>query len=348
MDLRVKILDCTIRDGGYEIDFQWPPEEIEQVVGALAAAGFEYVEVGHGIGLGGSRASVAARCSDEEIATVASRAKGAAKIGAFFIPGVGTRDDLETFRSLGGDFIRIGTDVSRTETAWEFVEYAAELGFEVCFNFMKSYVVQPFELLRRALPIVERGATTVSVVDSAGGMLPDQVGAYVRVLKAGLDVAIGFHGHNNLLLANANSLAAVQNGASIVDTTLLGIGRGGGNAQTETMIVVLDRAGFPTGLNPLQVAKIAERYVSRKAARLKGADELELIYGFAQFHSSFTQRVQDVATAFGVPFHELVMAVSAHAKENPTQELVERIAGELQQKGRVEIHFPKFHHRSWT
>jgi 4-hydroxy-2-oxovalerate aldolase len=347
MDVRVKILDCTIRDGGYEIDFQWSPEEIEQMVGALSGAGVEYVEIGHGIGLGGSRASVAARCSDEEMATIAARAKGAGKIGAFFIPGVGTREDLRTFRSLGGDFIRIGTDVSRTETAWEFVEYAAELGFEVCFNFMKSYVVQPFELLRRAQPLVERGATTVFVVDSAGGMLPDQVSAYVRVLKAGLDAAIGFHGHNNLLLANANSLAAAQNGASMVDATLLGIGRGGGNAQTETMIVVLDKAGFATGVNPVQVARIAERYVSRKAARLKGADELELIYGFAQFHSSFSKRVQDVATAFGVSFHELVMAVSEYAKENPSQELVERVAGELREKGRVEIHFPKFHHRSW-
>jgi len=347
MDLRVKILECTIRDGGYEIDFQWSPEEIEQVVAELAAAGFEYIEVGHGIGLGGSRTSVSARCTDEEMATVAARVKNGAKIGAFFIPGIGTRDDLRTFRSLGGDFIRIGTDVSRTETAWEFVEYAASLGFEVCFNFMKSYVVQPFELLRRALPIVERGATTVSVVDSAGGMLPDQVGAYVRVLKAGLDAAIGFHGHNNLLLANANSLAAVQNGASIVDATLLGMGRGGDNAQTETMIVVLDKAGFPTGINPLAVTKIAERHVSGKAARLKGADELELIYGFAQFHSSFTKRLQDAATTFGVPFQDLVIAVSELAKENPSQELIERVAGELQQKGRAEIHYPKFHHRSW-
>ena len=110
------------------------------------------------------------------------RAKGAAKIGAFFIPGVGNAADLRQFRDLGGDFVRIGTDVSRSETAWPFVELAAKLGFEVCYNFMKSYVVQPFELLRLALPIVERGATTISVVDSAGGMLPGQVSLYIRVV----------------------------------------------------------------------------------------------------------------------------------------------------------------------
>jgi 4-hydroxy-2-oxovalerate aldolase len=341
------ILECTIRDGGYEIDFQWSAEEIGQVVAALAVAGFEYIEVGHGIGLGGSRTSVSARCSDEEMATIASGVKGRAKIGAFFIPGIGTREDLDAFRSHGGDFIRVGTDVSRSETAWEFVEHAAGLGFEVCFNFMKSYVVQPFELLRRALPIVERGATTVSVVDSAGGMLPDEVGAYVRVLKAGLDASVGFHGHNNLLLANANSLAAAQNGASVIDATLLGMGRGGGNAQTETMLVVLEKAGFPTGIDPLEAARIAERHVRGKAARLKGADELELTYGIAQFHSSFTKRFQEVAAAFGVPVQQLIIAVSEYAKENPSTELIERVAADLQRGGRAEIHFPKFHHRSW-
>src|SRR5947207_14965758 len=118
-------------------------------------------------------------------------------------------------------------------------------------------------------------------------MLPNQVSAYIEVLAAGLDARIGFHGHNNLLLANANSLAAVQAGASIIDATLLGMGRGGGNAQTETMLVILEKAGYGTGINPLQVAKIAERYVSPKPTRLKGADELELIYGFALFHSGF-------------------------------------------------------------
>jgi 4-hydroxy-2-oxovalerate aldolase len=343
-----QILECTIRDGGYAIDFQWSAEEVEQVVGHLAAAGFDYIEVGHGLGLGASRTMTPARCSDEETAVVASRAKGGAKIGAFFIPGVGTADDLRRFRERGGDFVRVGTDVSKSESAHEFVELAVSLGFEVGYNFMKSYVAPPFELLRRAVPIVERGARTVAVVDSAGGMLPDQVAEYVRVLGAGLDARIGFHGHNNLLLANANSLAAVQAGAALVDTTLLGMGRGGGNAQTETMLVVLDRAGYSTGINPLDVAKIAERFVGPKPARLKGANELELIYGFALFHSGFTKRVQDVAASYGVPYQDLMLEVGRYAKENPSQALIEEAASQLQRDGRVDIHFPKFVHRSWT
>jgi hypothetical protein len=174
------------------------------------------------------------------------------------------------------------------------------------------------------------------------------VAEYVRVLAAGLDARIGFHGHNNLLLANANSLAAVEAGAGLVDTTLLGMGRGGGNAQTETMIVVLEKAGYPTGLNPLDVAKIAERYVSPKPARLKGANELELIYGFALFHSGFTKRVQDVAAAYGVAYQDLMLEVSRYAKENPSQALIEEAAAQLQRDGRVDIHFPKFVHRTWS
>jgi len=342
------LLECTIRDGGYAIDFQWSRDEISQIVAELASAGFEYIEIGHGLGLGASRTLTPARCSDDEMATVAAGAKGTAKIGAFFIPGIGTADDLRRFRDLGGDFVRIGTDVSKSESAWEFVALAAALGYDVRYNFMKSYAAPPFELLSRAAPIADRGATTITVVDSAGGMLPDQVAEYVRVLATGLDAQIGFHGHNNLLLANANSLAAVQAGAAVVDTTLLGMGRGGGNAQTETMLVVLDRAGFPTGINPLDVAKIAERYVSPKPTRLKGANELELIYGFGLFHSGFTKRVQDVAAAYGVPYQDLILEVSRYARENPSQALIEEAAAQLQRDGRVDIHFPKFVHRTWS
>jgi 4-hydroxy 2-oxovalerate aldolase len=344
----MQILECTIRDGGYAIDFQWSASEVEDIVGQLAAAGFRAIEIGHGLGLGASRTMTPALCSDEQMATVACRAKGSARIGAFFIPGVGNADDLRRFRDLGGDFIRVGTDVSKSESAWDFVELAASLGFQVCYNFMKSYAAPPFELLRRATPIVARGASVVAVVDSAGGMLPDEVAEYVRVLGNGLDAEIGFHGHNNLLLANANSLAAVKAGASVVDTTLLGMGRGGGNAQTETMLVVLEKAGFPTGINPLDVSKIAERYVSPKPARLKGANELELIYGFALFHSGFTKRVQDVAAAHDVPYQELMLEVSRYSKENPSQELIEEAAAQLKRDGRVDIHFPKFVHRTWS
>ncbi len=344
----MKILECTIRDGGYAIDFQWPPDEITEIVRGLANAGFEYIEIGHGLGLGASKTSTPARCSDDEMAALASAAKGRARIGAFFIPGVGEADDLRRFRDGGGDFVRVGTDVSKSESAWAFVELASSLGFEVFYNFMKSYAAAPFELLHRAIPIVDRGATAVTVVDSAGGMLPNQVAAYVEVLKAGLHAAVGFHGHNNLLLANANSLAAVEAGATVIDTTLLGMGRGGGNAQTETMLVILEKAGYPTGISPLDVAKIAERFVSPKPTRLKGANELELIYGFALFHSGFTKRVQDVAAAYGVPYQDLILEVSRYAKENPSQALVEEVAAQLKQNGRVEIHFPKFFHKTWS
>jgi 4-hydroxy 2-oxovalerate aldolase len=343
----MNILECTIRDGGYAIDFQWEPAEIEGIVRELAAAGFEHIEIGHGLGLGASRQSTPSRCTDAEMATIASGVKGRARIGAFFIPGIGTEDDLRRFRDLGGDFIRIGTDVSQSEAAWPYAELAATLGYDVRYNFMKTYVAKPFEILRRASALVDHGATTIAVVDSAGGMLPDQVAAYVDVLRAGLSVEIGFHGHNNLLLANANSLMAIQRGATTIDTTLLGMGRGGGNAQTETMLVVLDRAGFATGINPLEVAKIAERYVSAKPARLKGANELELIYGFALFHSGFTKRVQDVAGAFGVSYQELILEISRYAKENPSTELIEEAAAQLRNEGRVAIHFPKFVHRTW-
>ena len=114
------------------------------------------------------------------------------------------------------------------------------------------------------------------------------------------------------------------------------------------MLVVLEKAGYATGINPLEVAKIAERYVSPKPTRLKGADELELIYGFALFHSGFTKRVQDVAAAYDVRYQDLILEVSRFAKENPSEALITEAAAQLRRDGRVKIHFPKFIHRNWS
>ena len=212
---------------------------------------------------------------------------------------------------------------------------------------MKSYASAPFEILKQALKVQASGAQRVSVVDSAGGMLPDHVAKYVDVLVKGLDVPIGFHGHNNLLLANANSLVAVQHGADMVDTTLRGMGRGGGNAQTESTLAILEKVGMPVGIDPMVVAEIAARYVAPKPINLKGADEYELVLGYAQFHSSNTAKVRAIADEYAVDAHRLIIEVSRYDLENPSDELIKEAASQLQRSNRVEIFFPRFCHHTF-
>jgi 4-hydroxy-2-oxovalerate aldolase len=341
----IEVLDCTIRDGSYVINGQWKPEEVIGLTKELAENHFKYIEVGNGVGLGAHRKGVKSICTDQEYIELAVSVKGSAKIGVFFIPGIGTKDDIKMFVENGGDFIRIGTDVSHSDSAKEYIEYAKNLGLEVGYNFMKSYVVTAYELCKRAIKIESFGADMISLVDSAGGMLPSEVGNYINLLKECLSVKVGFHGHNNLLLANANNIAAIENGVDIIDTTLMGMGRGAGNAQTESMLVILEKMGINVPMDPIKVSNISKKYISPKTNLLKGSDELQLVMGYAQFHDSYLNVIIEAATKFKIDYRILIIEVSKINKENPSKELIEEVAKQLNKGNNVKIFFPKFHHK---
>ena len=341
----VEILDCTIRDGSYVINGAWTHDDVSNIVRELSAAGFRYIEVGNGIGLGAHRKKVSSICSDAEYVLAAAANKGKAKIGVFFIPGTGNVQDIEDFHANGGDFIRIGTNVSDSDDAEEYIQFAKKLGLEVGYNFMKSYTVPPYELCLRASRVERFGADCISLVDSAGGMMPKEVACYVSRMRECLEVKVGFHGHNNLLMANANSLAAIENGADVVDTTLMGMGRGAGNAQSETMLVLLKKAGFRVEIDALKVSKISEKYILPKTSKLKGSDGLELVLGYALFHDSYLKLIDTYAEKHKIDYQDLIVEVSNINKENPSEQLIANVAQQLAEKRKVKVFFPKFYHK---
>ena len=230
-------------------------------------------------------------------------------------------------RHYGMSFIRIGTNVTRSEEARESIEYANRLGFDVSYNAMKSYTVSPQEFQRRLAQTVEWGAETLYVVDSAGGMMPNEVREYVdRLREAAPDVKIGFHGHNNFGLANANVLAAIESGATLIDTTLLGMGRSSGNAQTEVVLVLLQKLGHDTGVDLLKAMEVGERLIRPRISGGTGVSALEVTMAAAQFHSSFLPRIEKACARYHVDAKQLITEVSKVDVINPSQELIMSIA----------------------
>lgn len=339
------ILDCTVRDGSYAIDFKWPKEKVIGITRELAEQNFRYIEIGHGLGLGAERKYAIGCCSDREYIEAAMEVKGNARLGVFFIPGIGNFHDLDEFAKVGGDFVRIGTNVSETAEAEAYIKHAKNLGLEVCYNCMKSYAVKPFEFCKRMTEVASWGVNALYLVDSAGGMLPAEVARYVRLLKQCVDVRIGFHGHNNLMLANATALAAVEAGAGMVDTSLLGIGRGAGNAQTETMLLIFQKLGYNLGIDPIPVLKIAEKYIKPIDVPLKGIEREDVVLGYALFHSSYNEMMRRIAKDFGVDWDALIIEVANINRQAPSEELVRMVAQQLQSHKKVKIFFPKFCHK---
>lgn len=325
----VDVMDCTLRDGSYAVDFQFTADDTRELVRGLTRAGVRWIEVGHGSGLGAQAVFGAAAATDEEyiVAALEGAAK-TAKVGCFYIPGLGKREGLLRARELGMDFVRIGTNASEIEKGLAEIAYARELGFTVSSNLMKSYVLTPFDVCRAAKKAESAGAHVVSLVDSAGGMLPDEVALYVRAMAETVGCAVGFHGHNNLGLANACSLAALQNGASMIDSTLQGMGRSTGNAWTESMLMIYKKIGFKSGVDCFQVMDVGEKLIRPRLGRA-GFSSIEVTSGFARFHSSYMKHVDEAASAFEVDPRSLIIEVSKINKNNPNQELFFDAAAKL-------------------
>jgi 4-hydroxy 2-oxovalerate aldolase len=324
-----KILECTLRDGSYAVDYQFTAADCGKLCAALDSAGFELIEIGHGVGLGGSGPKYGqAAATDEEYCRAAASAVKRARFGAFFIPGIGTREHLDMARSHGMGFIRIGTNITQVDEARPFIEHAKKLGFEVSYNAMKSYVLGPKEFAATIRKPWEWGADSVYLVDSSGGMTPDDVRAYMKLMRAAVECDLGFHGHNNFMLANANNMAAVDEGATLVDSTLQGMGRSSGNAQTEIMAILLQKRGFSQGVDVMRCLEIGETLI-RPRMKSGGVTALEVVVGLAQFHSSFMERIEHVAAKTGADIKRLILAVSRVDKINPTEDLMMKIAKTL-------------------
>jgi 4-hydroxy-2-oxovalerate aldolase len=323
---KTKLLDCTLRDGSYAINFQFTARDTGLICEQLDEAGFPYIEIGHGVGLNASNAGYGTAAeTDEAYLTAAANSVKNGKFGMFCIPGVATLDDVRMAADLGAGFIRVGTEVDEVAKSKEFIEVACSRGMTVMSNFMKSYAKSPKEFAEFARISHEYGSALLYIVDSAGGMMPSDIEAYMEAVRNVCDIPIGFHGHDNLGLSVANSLKAAELGAKVIDGSLQGLGRSAGNAPMEILSVVLQRAGLIDPLDSLAVMDISEKFV-RPLVRRRGISSLDVVTGEAHFHSSYMSIIRKSSSQHGIDPRRLILALTKISKTDAPPELVEEAA----------------------
>ena len=328
-DKTLKLLEVTLRDGSYAIDFKFTASDTALICEELEGLGFDLIEIGHGVGLGASRAGKGkAAESDDTYLRVAAETLKKASWGMFCIPGIATLEDIDMAAEYGMSFIRIGTDVTKVEQSEAFITRAKRHGMFVSANFMKSYAMVPDKFAEKALLTQKYGSDILCIVDSAGGMLTGDMEKYFLAVQEKCDIKLGFHGHNNLELALANSLRAVELGASIIDTSLQGIGRGGGNTPTEVFLLALERKSISMGINPLRVMDVGDKYIKPLLTRC-GYDAIDIISGYAQFHSSYMGIIREYSSKYRIDPRRLIVAVCEEDRVNAPREMVDRIAKEI-------------------
>ena len=249
-----------------------------------------------------------AAATDDDYLAVAAACCTTSRFGTFFIPGVGEKEHIHRARTeYGMHFVRIGNDPEKIDRIIPYVEYARGLGLEVMANYMKTYAISPAAMARSAKALVAAGAETVYVVDSAGGMLPDEVGDYVRALAQEVGCRVGFHGHNNLELAVANAVAAWRNGCALIDCSIGGLGRSSGNTRTELLMPVLKAMGVELPYDYLEVLRVWQQLIRPVMQRRRVTAE-DVVGGFARVHSGLMGPFREAAARHAVDETALLYA----------------------------------------
>jgi len=298
----VLISDPTLRDGSHAVQHQISKLQIMAYCCAADAAGIPIVEVGHGNGLAASSLQLGfSLLSDAEMLEIARENLRASHLGVFIIPGFGTiKRDLMPAIELGIDVVRVGSHCTEADTTARHLSYAREKGKKAFGNLMMSHMADTKTLLAESRKMQSYGAEGVVLMDSAGALLPSDVKKHFEVLSQELEIPVGLHAHNNLGLAVANSIAAVEAGGTILDGTARGFGAGAGNTQLEVLVPVLAKMGYETNIDlykVLDLSDLAEKQVMKAAPVVRSGS---IVSGLAGVVSTFSNHVSRISAQYGV------------------------------------------------
>jgi 4-hydroxy 2-oxovalerate aldolase len=332
----IAITDVTLRDGSHAMGHQFTTGQVSATVTALEAAGVRSIEVGHGDGLGGSSFNYGFSAVEElELIDAAVQAADTAVIGCLLLPGVGTAERIDAVFEAGVRMLRVATHSTEADIAVQHIAAARVRGMDTVGFLMLSHMTAPDELAGQALLMADAGAGCVYVVDSAGALLPDQTAARVDALRSALppEVAVGFHAHNNLGLGIANSLRAVESGATRIDGALAALGAGAGNAATEVLAAVFDRAGIATGLDVIATLDAAEHVVRPYMRHEPRMDFGSVVLGYAGVYSSFLLHAQRAADRYDIPMQDILLESGRRRLVGGQEDVMIEIAVQLATAG---------------
>lgn len=333
MSNKIIVTEVALRDGSHAIAHQFTTEQVRNVAKALNDAGVPYIEVAHGDGLAGSSLQYGrSRTNELELIEAAASVTDQSKIAVLLIPGIGTLTNLREAERLGAKMARVATHVTEADVSRQHIQAAKELGMETVGFLMMSHMAEVDKLVEQAKLMESYGADTVYMVDSAGALLPHQVTERIRALKNHLGVNIGFHGHNNLSLAMANTLAAIEEGATRIDGSVRCLGAGAGNTQTEVLVAVLERMGIETGIDLYKMMDLAEDVVAPILQTPQEITRDSLVLGYAGVYSSFALHAKRAAEKFQIDSRDILIELGKRQVVGGQEDMIVDVAAEIAKK----------------
>lgn len=327
----ILINDPTLRDGNHAIQHCISADQIAAYCAAVDAAGVPIVEVGHGNGLAASSLQLGfSTLTDAEMLRVARDHLSRAKLGVFMIAGVATANrDLQPALDMGVDVVRVACHCTEADTTERHLGFARDRGAHAYASLMMAHMAPPEQLVGECAKLYDYGAQGIVLMDSAGAMLPDQVARAIHILSAAVPIPVGFHAHNNLGLAIANSLAAARAGARILDGTSRGFGAGAGNASLEVLVAVLDRCGFSTGIDMYKLWDASDVAEQLLLETLPFPRPLNIVSGLAGVISTMSKHVVRISSQHRVDPRDVFLELGRRRAVGGQEDLIVDVAFEL-------------------
>ena len=285
------IYDVTLRDGSHANKHGFSAEFCSLYIEKAYSSGLQYIEVGHGNGLGGSSLHIG-RLKDPLIWDVVAEKKSKyndLNFGVHVIPGLATFEHLELAIESGVTVFRVASHCTEADTTETYMEYISHKGFEIWGLLMMAHMIKPDLLAREAKKMESYGASRITFLDSAGAMTPKMVEIISTEILSVIDVPLGFHAHNNLHAAVANSLAAHASGCDAIDACIRGYGAGAGNLSMEAFVALLEKDGCFTGLDLKQLTELSGSLERLFSESLPCVDSLSIATGYHGVFSGFKQ-----------------------------------------------------------
>lgn len=253
MRMKTKLLDCTLRDGGYYTNWDFSSDVVANYIEATNHLPIDYLEVGY---RNKPTQEYMGKFGYTPVSVLKKLRKSSTKKIAVMLNEKSTSpEDLDELLSPVkelADMVRLAVDPKNFERAVVLAKAVKTMGFEVAFNtmYMSKWNTEYKGFLEH-LSEINGVADLFCMVDSFGGITPKEVKEITAKVRTNTTCAIGFHGHNNLQLGLVNTLTAIECGVDFVDATALGMGRGAGNLNMELLLVYLKNEGLEVDLNVL-------------------------------------------------------------------------------------------------
>ncbi len=296
----IKVLDCTIRDGGLMNNHKFDDQVVKAVYTACVEAGVDYMELGYKA----SRKIVVPGehgawkyCTEEDMRRIVGDNPTSLKLSVMAdAERTDYHEDILPKNQSVVDMVRVATYISQIPTALEMVKDAHDKGYETTVNLMAVSTVPEYEL-NEGLEMLARSETkAVYVVDSFGTLYSEQVEhlvrKYLHYCKAS-GKEVGMHAHNNLQLGFANTIEAIVLGANLLDATMAGLGRGAGNCPMELLIGFLHNPKY----NLLPILRCVQDSIEPMRAKLMwGFDLPYMLTGFLNQHPRAAIKFKEAKT----------------------------------------------------